>query len=299
MIESLLGNLPVFITDAISDTLKLVPSLLIIFIVIEIFENYFAHKTANIVSFSKKLGPVFGALLAIIPQCGFSVIMTTLFIKRYITVGTLIAVYIATSDEAIPVLFANPEQAGTILKIILIKLTLAIFVGYMTDLFIKSDLHECREKKPCSHIKSVQPEIGCCKHNLTEDKIKNIIIHPIKHTAIISLFVFVVCLGLNYLFGCFGEKIIANLSLKNSILEIILFAFFGLIPNCAVSVLITMAYIKSFVTFASVISGLVTNAGLGLLILFTRKRSLKKYSHIVGILLLSGIVSGILVQLFL
>ncbi len=299
MIESLLNNLPNFLIDALSDTLKLIPSLLIIFIVIEVFENYFAHKVANIVSFSKKLGPVFGALLAIIPQCGFSVIMTTLFIKRYITTGTLIAVYIATSDEAIPVLFANPEQYETIIKIILIKLAFAIFVGYATDLFIKPELHECKENKPCSHIKNVEPENGCCKHNPAEDKIKNIIIHPIKHTFIISLFILFVCIGLNFMFECLGEEVINNLTLKNSILEIIFFAFFGLIPNCAVSVLITMAYTKGFTTFACITAGLITNAGLGLLILFTRKNSLKKYLFIVGILLVTGIGAGILLQLLL
>lgn len=296
MIENVIAEIPEFVQDAFLDCIKLIPSLLIIFAIIEIFENFFANKIANIVSFSKKLGPILGSILAIIPQCGFSVLMTTLFIKKYITIGTLLAVYIATSDEAIPVLLANPEKLHIVIKIILIKLIFAIAVGYLTDLFIKTKLHTCEEKEPCSHIKEVEYEQGCCNHNIKEHKIRNIILHPIKHTFVISLFIFGFCLVLNFLFQTIGQNAFQNFEASNPILEIIFFSIFGLVPNCAVSVLIAMMYLKGTIAFSSVIAGLCSNAGLGLLVLFTKKESLKKFLIIIGILVLTGILAGLIFQ---
>jgi len=299
MLEQFFQNIPEFLSDAFIDTIKLIPSLLVIFVLIEVFENFFAHKIANIVSFSKKLGPILGAFLAIIPQCGFSVIMTTLYIKKYITTGTLISVYIATSDEAIPILLANPAEIHTVIKIILIKLVLAIIAGYLTDLFIKSKLHKCyQEAKPCSHLKSFQPEKGCCSHELNENKIKNIILHPIKHTVIISLFILIICIGLNYTLNLFHESSLSHFAGQNLILQNAIFALFGLIPNCAVSVLIIMMYLKGIIAFSSVIAGLTTNAGLGLIILFTEKESLKSFLIIISILIISGLSAGIALNIF-
>ena len=298
MIESLLNNTPEFILDAVIDTANLIPSLLIIFVVIEIFENFFSHKIAGIVSFSKKLGPIFGAILAIIPQCGFSVIMTTLFIRKYITLGTLIAVYIATSDEAIPILLADTPKFGIIFRIIILKFVIAIIVGYIIDLFVKPHLHHCDEEhQPCTHIQNIETEKGCCNHEIKENKIQNIFVHPIKHTFIISVFILCVCILLNYLFEISGEDFVSNLTFNSNIIQTGFFALFGLIPNCAVSVLITMMYLKGAITFGSVISGLISNAGLGLLVLFTKKESWKSFFLIVSILFLTGFISGIMLNL--
>ena len=295
MIESFLNSLPEFLCDAVLDSIKLLPSLLIIFFVIELFENFFAHKITSIVSFSKRLGPLLGAALAIIPQCGFSVVMTTLFIKKYITLGTLLAVYIATSDEAIPILLAEPTQFPTVIKIIGIKLVLAIIVGYLTDLIIKTRLHECGEDHaPCSHLKHVEHEKGCCEHDITENRLLNIILHPLKHTFIIFLFILFVCIGLNYMFETIGEETFMNFTMQNSVLQPLFFAVFGLIPNCAVSVLITMMYLKGVISFGSVIAGLTSNAGLGLLVLFTKKENWKSFLQIVGILVAVAFLAGIL-----
>ena len=294
MIIQLLNHLPEFLSDAVIDSIKLLPSLLIIFLLIEIFENYFARKIENIVLFSKKFGPILGACLATIPQCGFSVVMTTLFVKRYITLGTLIAVYIATSDEAIPILLANPEQFLTVAKIVGIKLILAIITGYFIDFVIKTKLHECKdEHQPCEHIKTFEPEKGCCKHEINENKIKNIIFHPIKHTFIVFCFILVICIGLNYLFASFENNVISAVLGQNSIAQIAFFAIFGLIPNCAVSVLITMTYLKGAISFGSVIAGLTSNAGLGLLVLFTKKENLKSFFTIISILTVTGFLAGI------
>ena len=298
MLDSLLNNIPEFILDAIIDTGKLVPSLLIIFVFIEIFENFFSHKIADIVSFSRKLGPLLGAILAIIPQCGFSVIMTTLFIKKYITLGTLIAVYIATSDEAIPILLADTPKFGIIFRIIILKFVIAIIVGYLIDLIVKPHLHHCEEgHQPCTHLQNIETERGCCSHEIKENKLLNIFIHPIKHTLFISIFILLVCVFLNYIFEFAGETSISHFVSDNTILQTGFFALFGLIPNCAVSVLITMMYLKGVITFGSVIAGLISNAGLGLLILFTRKESWSSFFIIVSILFVTGLTAGCLLNL--
>ena len=252
MIIPLFNSLPDFLSDAVIDSTKLLPSLFIIFFLIEIFENYFARKIENIVLFSQKFGPILGACLATVPQCGFSVVMTTLFIKKYITLGTLIAVYIATSDEAIPILLTNPAQFFTVIKIVGIKLILAIIAGYFVDFIVKTKLDKCEDKcLPCEHIKAFEPEKGCCKHEINENKIKNIILHPIKHTFIIFCFIMVVCAILNYLFISLGNNFIDVVLGKNQIIQTAFFAIFGLIPNCAVSVLITMMYLKGSIAFSS------------------------------------------------
>ena len=206
MLENFLHVMPDFMSDAVLDSVKLLPSLFLIFVFIEIFENFFAHKIAAIVSFSKKFGPVAGAFLAIIPQCGFSVIMTTLFIKKYITLGTLIAVYIATSDEAIPILLSTPDSFYTVAKIIIIKLFIAILVGYAIDFIVKPHLHRCEENAvPCTHLKTFEPERGCCSHEISENKILNVVLHPIKHTLIIFAFILLSCCALNYAFELYGD----------------------------------------------------------------------------------------------
>ena len=293
----MIETIPNFIQDAFFDSLKLVPSLFLIFVLIEIFENFFAHKIAYIVSFSKKLGTLVCALLAIIPQCGFSVIMTTLFIKRYITLGTLIAVYIATSDEAIPILITYPNQFSCVIKIILIKLFVGILSGYLIDLIIKPKLHECPESAPCSHFKNVELEKGCCRHEIIQNKIKELLIHPIKHTLIIFIFILISCIILNFILQNVDPQKISEFTNKNELLEILFFSIFGLVPNCAVSVLVTMMYLKGVISFGGVISGLCSNAGLGILVLFSKKENLKNFFIIISLLIFISFVAGFLTML--
>ena len=287
MITSFLNLLPEFVQDAFLDSVRLIPALLFIFVVIEIFENYFANKITSFAAFSKKIGPILGTFLAIIPQCGFSVVMTTLFIKKFISLGTLISVYIATSDEAIPVLLANPTHFHTVVKIVLIKLFVAIIAGYCVDLIFPNKT----EQKVCDNV---EPEHGCCDHEITGAKIKNIVLHPIKHTVNIFLFIFLICIGLNYLFLNVGEDTLGTFVLSHSAFQPVIFAFFGLIPNCAVSVLITMLYLKGLICFASVIAGLTSNAGLGLVVLFAQKENWKTFLNIIVILFTIAVITGLL-----
>ncbi|MBQ2645254.1 arsenic efflux protein [bacterium] len=299
IIESFLLILPEFVEDALIDSVSLVPFLFAIFVFIEIFENHFSKKISTFLKFSEKIGPVLGTLFAIIPQCGFSIVATLLYVRKFISIGTLISVYIATSDEAIPILIAKPDEFKTVGFLIIIKLVLAIISGYLVDFFIKTPIKKIENKtQEVEEEKEVENETGCCNHHLRENNWKNIIIHPIKHTFIIFLFIFVVCIALNYMFEIFTQEKIETLMLNNSLLQPILAGIFGLIPNCAVSVLITMMYLKGVLSFGSVIAGLSSGAGLGLIVLLKRNKNNKNTLLIIFILLLISILAGLFIEMF-
>ena len=293
--ENILQMVPDFVTDAVIDSLKLVPFLFVIFLFIEIFENYYSGKISFLLKYSKKVGPLFGALFAIIPQCGFSIVASLLYVKNFVSLGTLISVYIATSDEAIPILLANPSEFSTVGYLIFIKLLLAVVSGFAIDAIIKRPVSSVVKN---TDIVDVEDEKGCCNHHLSENKKLNLFLHPIKHTFIIFLFILTICLVLNYLFEVFSIEKIAACVLNNSLIQPVFAGLFGLIPNCAVSVLITMMYLKGVLSFGSVIAGLSSGAGLGLLVLIKKNKSVKDTMMIIGLILFISIFSGILIEIF-
>ena len=302
--DGFIENLPVadYVADAICDSVHLIPFLFIIFALIEVFENYFSHRIRNISSYSKKFGPVIGAVLAGLPQCGFSVVATPLYINKVITRGTLIAIYVSTSDEAIPILLSHPEQFKVILPLLLIKICLGIFPGYLVDV-----IYPQKDFKPVelqhSHENDEEDdidEIGCCAHHihLTEHRKRELLYHPLKHTFSIFLMILVISLGLNLCFDTFGNDLLNKILLNNTVFQPIISAFVGLIPNCAVSVLITMLYIGGVLSFPSVVAGLSSGAGLGLIVLLKRNTDIKDSIKIINILLGVSIIAGLLLMLF-
>lgn len=298
MIENLLSFLPDFVQDAVIDSLKLIPFLFVVFVFIELFENYFAKKIILLLKYSEKIGPIIGALFAIIPQCGFSIVASLLYVRKFISIGTLLAVYIATSDEAIPILLAKPDEFSTVVQIIVIKLILAIAVGYLTDLAIKNQEIKTVQETLKETENVFEHEHGCCNHSIHESKLKMVIVHPIKHTLIIFGFILAVCLCLNYAFEIFTPEKIEAVMLQNSIFQPVIAGIFGLIPNCAVSVLLTMMYLEGVLSFGSVIAGLSSGAGLGLLVLLRKNKDKKNTALVVGILLAVSVLAGIILQIF-
>lgn len=290
----LIEKLPVadFIKDALIDSINLVPFLFIIFFFIELFEIYFSKKIKNLSNHTKVSGPILGALTAIVPQCGFSVIASTLYVRRLITRGTLIAVYISTSDEAIPVLLAHPEMIKTIIPILAVKFLMAVAAGYAVDAIFKPVTE--------TNDEDIQiEEHGCCKHEISNDRFKKrvLILHPLKHTINIFFFILIVTLILNFIL-LKTEGHLEQVFLNQSPLQPALAAIIGLIPNCAISVLITMLYIQHAISFGSVIAGLSSSAGLGLIILLKKNDNAKDTLSIIGILLTVSIIAGILLQIF-
>lgn len=283
-----------FVKDAIIDSLNLVPFLFVIFFFIEIFELYFSKKINHISEYSRKIGPILGALTALVPQCGFSVIASTLYINNLISKGTLIAVYISTSDEAIPVLLAHPEMFSSILPILGTKFILATITGYSVDAIFKGTTNKFIEEKYIDI-----EETGCCHHEISNDRFKKrtLILHPLKHTLNIFVFILIVSLILNWIL-MLSEGHLQQVFLYNSPLQPVISAIIGLIPNCAISVLITMLYIEHAISFGSVIAGLSTGAGLGLIILLKKNCCIKDSAIILSILLVVSIAAGLLLQLF-
>lgn len=297
MLSQIISQIPEFIQDAFKDSINLVPFLFFIFVLIELFENYFSKKITVLLKFSQKIGPVLGAIFAIVPQCGFSIVASVLFIKKFISTGTLIAVYIATSDEAIPILLAEPDKFSTVIQIILIKLILAIVAGYLTDFLIKSKGKKLSLAESNVNLNEIEHERGCCNHEISENKLFSLLLHPIKHTFWIFLFILAVCIALNFFFMSVPEEAIEKIMLQNSILQPVAAGVFGLIPNCAVSVLITMMFLKGAISFGSTIAGLSSGAGLGLLVLLRKNKDRKNTAMIIAILLSVSILAGIIIQL--
>ncbi len=289
-IDNLIAKLPLadWVLDGICDSIHLIPFLFIVFLIIEILEFYYADKINQALKKTGKSGVVVGALAAIFPQCGFSVIASSLYVKRIITRGTLIAVYLSTSDETIPILLATPEKAYFIIPIIGLKLFIGILAGYFIDFVIpqknitvSGDINE--------HI----TEEGCCKHDLEHRNKRELIIHPVLHTINIWGFILIVTLILNY---CLTSVAITGLIAGSRFWQPVAAAFVGLIPNCAISIGLTMMLIKGTISFGAVISGLLSNAGLGLLVLL-KNNDFKDTLKIIFILLIVSIISGMTINL--
>ena len=173
-------NIPEFLQESIAESFNLVPFL---FVFIEISENYFSEKIEKLSLSSRLWGPFIGSCLASLPQCGFSIIATILYIKKFVSLGTLIAVYISTSDEAIPILLANPSMFSSILPLIFTKIIIGVMAGYLIDFIFKPQLKINDEKIKLE-------EHGCCHHKI-HSKVSKLLIHPLKHTLNIFLFILI------------------------------------------------------------------------------------------------------------
>ena len=291
-IDSLIEKLPAadWVIDALCDSVHLLPFLFFIFVVIELIEFYWAHKLNSLLKHTGKRGVLVGSLAAIIPQCGFSVMASSLYSRRMVTQGTLIAVYLATSDETIPILLATPQKAHLIIPIVGIKLLIGILAGYLLNLVLPQTL-----VKNDLDLEKLADEEGCCKHDIEHGHKRELIIHPIFHTLNIFWFILAITLILNY---CLSSVQITDLIEGNRYLQPLIAAVVGLIPNCAISVGITMMLIKGTITFGAAMSGLLSNAGLGLLVLL-KNNDFKDTAKITLILLVISTISGYLIEYFL
>ena len=286
--------LPEFLKDALIDSIGLIPFLFIIFVLIEIIEQYFTKKRHLFVFFIKKIGPLFGSLFASIPQCGFSVIASTVYTRRLLSRGTLVSVYLATSDEAIPVLLTFPEKAPIILPIVAIKIVVAILIGYLVDL-----IFTYQAKEPVIDVKvPVEQQEGCCHHHLVNAAhTKDFWLHPLKHTLNIFAFILIISIFLSFLLSQVGdEESLAKYCLIGSPLQPLLMSIIGLIPNCAISVMLTMLFVKNIISFGSLLAGLCTSGGLGILVLLRKNGDKKDTSLILATLVIVGTITGLIFQ---
>ncbi|MBQ9245791.1 arsenic efflux protein [bacterium] len=286
-----------WLADAIIDSVHVLPLLFIVFLFIELIEYFYAEKINSFMQKSEKTAPLIGGLAAIIPQCGFSIIASTLYLRKFITKGTLIAIYLATSDEAIPILLAEPDKIYYVIPIITVKIIIAIIAGYLIDFLLKDKKYIAVADNEDCHLH--HEDDGCCRHSVSKRRKRDLIYHPLKHTFNIFIFILAITIVLNYMIELYGRfDILPAIFSKVRFLEPVLTSILGLIPNCAVSIALTMMLIKGSISFGAAISGLLTNAGLGILVLLRHKDNYKDTINIIGILLIISIISGYLLQIF-
>lgn len=272
------------ILDTLIDGIKLLPFLFIVFFVLEYIEHKVSKKNKKIIEKSGKYGPFIGAILGMFPQCGFSVASTNLFSARVITFGTLIAIYLSTSDEMLPILLSNGLPITFILKIMLIKVIIGMTAGFIIDYLLKNkislkSIHDICEEEHCD-----------CKHSLIKS--------TIKHTLNIFSFIIITSFILNTLIFLIGEDNLSKLLLKGNIFAPLLASLIGLIPNCASSILLSELYLSSTISFGSMMAGLLTGSGVALLVLFKTNKNVKENIFILGSIYFIGSIVGLIINLW-
>lgn len=268
------------------ETLRLLPFLFITYLVMEYIEHRTSNKVKQTIQKSGKFGPLLGAVVGIFPQCGFSVSATNLYSARVITLGTLISVYLATSDEMLPILLTEAVPVSTIFTILGIKLLIGIIAGFVIDAVIRLTKRQKTEEQKIEEI---------CEHDHCHCE-DGIISSALKHTINIIIFIFIITLVINGIITLIGEETIVNFISKNIVLGPIIAGLIGLIPNCASSVILTELFIENVISIPMLISGVAVNAGLGLVVLFKTNKKLKENLRIVSLLYAIGVLSGIILQ---
>ena len=271
----------------IEDSVKLIPFLFLTYLLMEYIEHKTKEKTKETIKKSGKFGPLIGSLLGIIPQCGFSVSATNLYAARVITLGTLISVYLSTSDEMLPIFLSEGVAIDVILKILAIKLIIGMIAGFLIDLVINlKNKGKVEEEKI---IDLCEKEHCHCEHGIFKS--------ALKHTANIFIFIFIITLVINTAIHIIGEDNIAGFMLDRPILGPIISGIIGLIPNCASSVIITQMYLENIISVGTMIAGLLVGAGVGLAVLFRTNKGVKENIKITVLLYGIGVVSGIILEL--
>ena len=274
--------------DGLIDTLKLLPYLLITFIVLEFIEHKLSKKNQNVLSKNKKYGPFLGGLLGALPQCGFSAMAANLFSAKVITMGTLIAVFLSTSDEMLPIMISEKVELLLLIKILVFKIIVGIFIGFVVD-FLYQKKQDVKKE-----------DIGeICEHDHCSCKKDGIILSSIKHTIKIGLFILIANLLINVIIFKIGEENVSNLLLHGNVLTYFISSLIGLIPNCAGSVIITELYLTNLITLGTMLSGLLTGSGLGILLLFRTNKELKENIIVLLTIYFVGVIFGIIVDLII
>lgn len=271
------------------DTLRLVPFLFVTYLAMEALEHKAGDKAEAAIRKAGAAGPAIGAVLGVFPQCGFSAAAATLYAGRVITLGTLIAVFLSTSDEMLPIFIAEQVDPIVILKILGAKLLIGLIMGFLIDGAMRiarrrgaddMNIHELCERDHC-HCHGAGG---------------GILRSAIKHTLQVTLFIFIITLVLEAVIEGVGEDVLAEFLGANPGLSVFASALVGLIPNCAASVVITELYLEGTLAAGAMMSGLLVSAGVGLLVLFRTNRPVKRNIAILAVLYGIGVVWGLIIS---
>lgn len=275
------------ILDTLLDVVKLLPFLFLTYLAMEYLEHRTGNKAEALVKKAGRFGPVIGGLLGIVPQCGFSAAASNLYAGRVITLGALIAIYLSTSDEMLPILISEQAPLGLIVKILLAKAAIGILAGLVIDFLLRR-----KGVEEHAHIHEI------CEHEHCHCE-KGIFRSALSHTAQISFFILLITFALNLVLHFAGEEALANLILNRPVLGPLLASLVGLIPNCAGSVAITQLYLEGVIGIGAAMAGLLTGSGVGLLVLFRVNHDRKENLRILALLYGIGVFAGIVIELIL
>ena len=271
------------VVDSLIDTLKLVPFLFISFLIIELLEHKFSNYTKKIIEKAGYFGPLIGSSLGIFPQCGFSVMANNLYITKIISLGTLISIYLSTSDEMLPILLAKEVNSKMILSIIGVKVVIGIIAGIVIDLiFSKRKEHSIQE---------------ICEHDHCHCE-KSIFASSVHHTLNTVIFIFITSFFINFFMNYGLEKYLKSIFHTSSILTPFLSSLIGLIPNCGASIILTELYLNHILSFSALIAGLLTGSGVALLVLFKNNQDKKENLLILSLIYIIGVFSGLILTIF-
>lgn len=313
---------------SVSDTLYLIPFLFLTYVAMEWLEHRTAGKTQEAIQHAGAAGPIVGAVLGVVPQCGFSAAAATLYAGRVVTLGTLFAVFLSTSDEMLPIFIAEQVPVETIAKILGAKLLIGMIMGFIVDTVLrlarrdkqKLRIHElceqdrCHCNNECATCES-NPELvyqhhddcaaGCShEHHAHEHDHdhshgwKSILKSALIHTVQVGVFVFLITFALNYVLEVVGEDALASFLGSNTVLSVLTSALVGLIPNCAASVAIAQLYLEGVLGAGAMMAGLLVSAGVGLLVLLRANRPLRQTIAIIALLYVTGVAWGLVGNAF-
>lgn len=277
----------------------ILPVLFLVYLLIELIGHKAMDRLKSALS-NKYLGIVSASALGLIPQCGFSVAASNLYAERLISAGTVAAVFIATSDEALPIIAASPDSFGYLLPLILVKFIYAVAVGYFTDLIFKALRLDSAEHRASHHHHGSEHihEAGEHHHCAHCDSGKGILHTAIVRSLSVFAFVIITAFAVNLAVELLGEETLGTVLLSGSVFQPFLTALIGLIPNCAVSVLSANLFAAGTLGFGSLVSALCSGAGIGMLVLFRVNRNMKQNLAILGTVYLMSALLGTVIQIF-
>ncbi len=273
------------VLDALIDSAKVLPFLFLIYVLIEFLETNEKARLKTVKLLNGKAAPLVASGVGLIPQCGFSVMASDLYAQNYIRTGTLIAFFVATSDEALPILLTDSSTIKIVWIVLVIKLVYALLLGYLINAFARRPL--------AAEYSATEHDEGCCHHDMHQKKtFWQFIKHPLVHTLKIFIYIFLV----NVAFGLllyFAEDSIMNFMSMITWAQPFVAALIGLIPNCGSSVVITGMYSSGIITFGAMCAGLVSNSGIALAVLLKDKRHVRRNLLILAVLYAAGAVAGL------
>lgn len=309
------------LAHALGDTLYLIPFLYLTYLAMEWLEHKTGGKTQEAIRHAGAAGPIVGALLGAVPQCGFSAVSATLYAGRVITLGTLFAVFLSTSDEMLPIFLAEQVAPTTILSILGAKVVIGMVMGFIVDAVLRlarrdgqnlrihelcehdrcgcgGDCATCAENPALAYEHTDDCAHGCTHEHHAHDHAhdhgwRGILLSALKHTAQVMMFIFLITLVLDMALEVMGEDALARIMEANPVASIFASALVGLIPNCAASVVIADLYVEGVLGAGAMLAGLLVSAGVGLLVLVRANRHVRQNLAIVGVLYATGVAWGL------